>query len=50
LEGQSVGPKTDICILSVQLDSTLRWQAYIHVVEAKVVYIVNTLYIIIEST
>jgi hypothetical protein len=50
LEGQSVGPKTDICILSVRLDSALRWQAYMRVVEAKAVYMINTLYMIIGST
>jgi hypothetical protein len=50
LEGQSVGPKTDIRILDVQLDSTLRWQTHICAVEAKAVHIVNTLYTIIGST
>jgi Reverse transcriptase (RNA-dependent DNA polymerase) len=50
LEGQSVGLKTDICILGVRLDSTLRWQAHIRAVEAKAVHIVNALYIIIGST
>jgi len=50
LKGQSVGPKTDIRILSVRLDSALRWQAYIHAVEAKAVYIVNALYMITGST
>ena len=50
LEGQNVGPKTDIRILSVRLDSALRWQAYMRAVEAKVVHLINTLYMIIGST
>ena len=50
LEGQRVGPKTDIRILGVRLDSALRWQAHLRAVEAKIVYIGNTLHIIIEST
>ena len=50
LEGQSVGPKTDICILSVRLDSALRWQAYIRAVEAKAVHMINALRMITGST
>jgi len=50
LEGQSVGPKIDIRILSVRLDSALKWQAYIRAVEAKAVYIVNALRTITGST
>ena len=49
LEGQSVGLKTDIRILSVRLDSALRQQAHMRAVEAKVVHIVNTLRIITGS-
>jgi hypothetical protein len=48
LEEQSVGPKIDIRILDIQLDSALRRQTYIYIVEAKAVYIINTLYIIIR--
>jgi hypothetical protein len=50
LEGQSVGPKIDIRILGVQLDSALRWQAYMRIVEAKAVYIINALHMITGST
>jgi len=50
LEGQRVGPKTDIRILGVRLDSALRWQAHLRAVEAKTVYIRNALYTITGST
>ena len=50
LEGQSVGPKTDIRILGVRLDSALRWQAHMRAVEAKVVHLINALRTIIGST
>ena len=50
LEGQSVGSKTDIRILSVRLDSALKWQAYMRAVEAKAVYMVNALRTITGST
>ena len=50
LEGQSVGPKTDIRILSVRLDSALRWQAHMRAVEAKAVHMVNALCTITGST
>ena len=50
LEGQSVGPKTDIRILSVRLDSALRWQAHMRAVEAKAVHMVNVLRTITGST
>ena len=50
MKGQSVGPKTDIRILSVRLGSTLRWQAHMRAVEAKAVHIVNALYTITGST
>jgi len=50
LEGQSVGPKTDIRILGVRLDSALRWQAHMRAVEAKAVHLVNALRTITGST
>ena len=50
LEGQSVGPKTDIRILGVRLDSALRWQAHMRSVEAKAVHMVNALRTITGST
>jgi len=50
LEGQRVGPKRDIRVLSVRLDSKLRWQAHMRSVEAKAVHIVNALRTITGST
>jgi hypothetical protein len=50
LEGQRVGPKRDICVRGVRLDSTLRWQAHMRSVEAKAVHMVNALYMITRST
>ena len=49
-EGQRVGPKIDIRILDVRLDSALRWQAYLRAVEAKTVYMGNALRTITGST
>jgi len=49
LEEQRVGPKRDIRVLGVRLDSALRWQAHMRSVEAKAVHIVNALYTITRS-
>jgi len=50
LKGQSVGPKIDIRILGVRLDSALKWQVYMRAIEAKAVYLVNALYTITGLT
>ena len=50
LEGQRVGPKKDIRVLDIRLDSTLRWQAHMRSVEAKAAHMVNALRTITGST
>jgi hypothetical protein len=48
LKRQKVGLKKDIRILSVRLDLSLRWQAYIRLIETKSVHLMNALYTIID--
>jgi hypothetical protein len=50
LEGQQINLKSDIRVLGVQLDSTLRWKPHLRVIEAKSVHLVNALRTITGST
>ena len=50
LGDQKIGPKSDIRILGVRLDSALRWQAHMRAVEAKSVHMINALRTITGST
>jgi hypothetical protein len=50
LEEQEIGPKSNVRILEVQLDSILRWQPHLQAVEAKSVHLVNSLRTITGST
>ncbi len=50
LGDQSIGPKSDIRILGVRLDSALRWQAHMRAIKAKSVHIISALRMITGST